>query len=1015
MNAPNVPLLDRSSPQDRLTPAQITAVYALFGLGLLYVSDILFPSMLTDGPRLRQLQTVKGGVEILLTGGLIYVLVGRMEGQLEQSEQRYRNLVRNSPAPINLFDEAGTIKWGNDAVLDLLGLDDRDALVGRSIFEFIHEEDRHIAKDELEAVVRDTNPVGPTYLRIRRDDGQTRHLRVATAPGQYEGEPVGQAVVIDVTELREIEGALRRERDFIKNAIDELRDIFYVVDAEGNLERWNRQLVTATGYEDDALASMTAFDFVAQEDEQRLRASIEEARRNGSAYLEVDIIAADGDRRNYELKGALLEDDEERTTLVGIGRDVTDRKEMESQLRINERRYRTLVEMSPNPILVHRDGEILYVNGATTDLLAAEWRGDLVGRDFTEFIVASEREEAATLAGRTQRGEATPTRKEWTVTTLAGDTRYVESTSRPIAYEQDPAILSILNDVTRRRRDEELLTTLHDRTREMTRAVDMDAIAKIAVDTSDELLETDGTAVYEYTGTGRLEPLSWSTEIDDAVTGDIETGTEDDLLWEVFVAGEEHLFESSEAGGALRDLPFDAGIVLPLGNHGVYVTGLRGTASLGSTQREITHLVGETLTAAFDRAVREGDLQERDRQVQRQNEALEQLDRLNAIIREINQTLIRSSTIVEIKESVCEHIASAPQYALAWIGSIDPVDGGIDPQHWSGIDAEDIDRITQDVDGNPLAELVEEAFRSDTIRIVDDVLEESEWADGRRLALETGYQSIAAVPVRRANQVDSVLVIHARNPGIFDEREQAVLEELGDTIGYALRNVDRIDSIQTDERTEIELEIGSDRLFPNRLSDRLGTAVEVVGSLEDDVDTIEMFLRIADTGLDAVRDALDAFESVQAVQLLTDQEDVGIYQVTMVVPPLIRVLQDHDVRLLSLVANQGTATLVVAIPGAGDVRAVVEAIRDRYDGTELRARRKLDGPIETRETFRDEVIAQLTEKQRNALKTAHFGGFYEWPRETTAEELAEARGVAASTFQYHLRAAERKVVDALLV
>ena len=110
MNTQPAALLNRSFPSDRLTPTTITAVYVFFGLGLLYASDVLLPALLTDGSLLRQLQTVKGGVEILVSGGLIYVLVDRMEGQLEQSEQRYENLVRTSPASINLFDEEGTIK-----------------------------------------------------------------------------------------------------------------------------------------------------------------------------------------------------------------------------------------------------------------------------------------------------------------------------------------------------------------------------------------------------------------------------------------------------------------------------------------------------------------------------------------------------------------------------------------------------------------------------------------------------------------------------------------------------------------------------------------------------------------------------------------------------------------------------------------------------------------------------------------------------------------------------------------
>lgn len=999
---------------DRLTPAQITAVYILFGLVLLYFSDVLLPALIADPSLLKRVQAVKGGVEILITGGLIYVLVDQMERQLQQSEQRYENLIRNSPVPINLFDADGVIKWGNDAVLDLLGLDDRDELVGRSIFEFIHEDDRDVGQAELDAVIEEGASIGPTYMRVRRVDDEIRDVRVSTAPGRYDGQRIGQAVVTDVTELRKIEDELRRERDFIKNATDELRDIFYVIDEDGNLERWNSQLAVATGYDDDSLASMTAFDFVPPADEQRVREAIALAKREGTSFVEVELIMADGDRRNYELKGALLDRADQRARLVGIGRDITDRKEMEEQLRDNERRYRTLVEMSPNPILVHRDGQIVYANGAIVDLLDAEWRGDLVGRDFTQFLAESERSEAAELATKTQHGEASPTRMEWTVTTVSGETRYAESISRPIAYERDPAVLTILNDVTHRHHYEEMLRTLHDRTREMTRAVESDAIADIVVETVDQLLDVDATVVCEYDGSGRLHPLSWSSTIEDHMTDTPSVGAEGGILWEAFVEGEEREFDETTDDVLVRDLPLRDGLVLPIENHGVLVAGYRETGSLSSTGREILHLIGETLAAAFDRALREGDLRERDRQLQRQNEALAQLNRLNEIIREINQALIRSSTAVQIREEVCEHIASAPQYSMAWIGTLDPVDEQIKPQHWSGMDAEFIDQLAADGQGTRLLDLVETARLEDTIEVVDNLLEDPAWADSRRMALANGYQSVAAVPVHRGDQVDSVLVIHAKNPGIFDEREQAVLEELGETIGYALHNVARAETIQADTRTEIELEINDDRLFPNQLSHRLDTDVELAGSVEVDSDTLQAFLRITDVEPKVALDALQEFEAVGEARSLAEADNVGIYQVTMAIPPLIRVLRARDVRIRSFIASRGSSTLILGLPGASNVRSVVEEISGLYANTELLARREETDPVDTRETFRKNVLDKLTEKQLNALKTAQYGGYFEWPRDSSSEELAEARGIAASTFQYHLRAAERKVVDAIL-
>jgi predicted DNA binding protein len=61
----------------------------------------------------------------------------------------------------------------------------------------------------------------------------------------------------------------------------------------------------------------------------------------------------------------------------------------------------------------------------------------------------------------------------------------------------------------------------------------------------------------------------------------------------------------------------------------------------------------------------------------------------------------------------------------------------------------------------------------------------------------------------------------------------------------------------------------------------------------------------------------------------------------------------------------------------------------------------------------DERGETLTEKQLAALRAAHAGGYYDWPRRgSSAQELADALGVASATYHQHLRAAERKLVDA---
>lgn len=59
----------------QLTPFRIAVIYAGFGIAALLFSDVVLVAFVDDPQLLRELQAAKGAIEVLLTGGLIYLLV----------------------------------------------------------------------------------------------------------------------------------------------------------------------------------------------------------------------------------------------------------------------------------------------------------------------------------------------------------------------------------------------------------------------------------------------------------------------------------------------------------------------------------------------------------------------------------------------------------------------------------------------------------------------------------------------------------------------------------------------------------------------------------------------------------------------------------------------------------------------------------------------------------------------------------------------------------------------------
>ena len=105
--------------------------------------------------------------------------------------------------------------------------------------------------------------------------------------------------------------------------------------------------------------------------------------------------------------------------------------------------------------------------------------------------------------------------------------------------------------------------------------------------------------------------------------------------------------------------------------------------------------------------------------------------------------------------------------------------------------------------------------------------------------------------------------------------------------------------------------------------------------------------------------------------------------------------------------------LTLHVPDAERFRTVLDDLRSSYDGVAVDS--ILRTPPESDDT---EAVAVdrggLTARQAEVLATAHEMGYFEYPRESNATEVAESLGIGPSTLAEHLAAAESKLVDQTL-
>ncbi len=134
-----------------------------------------------------------------------------------------------------------------------------------------------------------------------------------------------------------------------------------------------------------------------------------------------------------------------------------ERKAAERALRESEDRYRSLVELSPDAIVAHRDGEIVFANQAAVTMFGASRAEDIVGRSLSDLVHPDQQRTVDMMQAGKNDETAEERYLEEKLHRFDGGSIDIEVAGSPIVYEGRPAIQLVIRDITERRRAEEEL------------------------------------------------------------------------------------------------------------------------------------------------------------------------------------------------------------------------------------------------------------------------------------------------------------------------------------------------------------------------------------------------------------------------------------------------------------------------------------------------------------------------------------------------------------------------------
>jgi len=384
------------------------------------------------------------------------------------------------------------------------------------------------------------------------------------------------------------------------------------------------------------------------------------------------------------------------------------------------------------------------------------------------------------------------------------------------------------------------------------------------------------------------------------------------------------------------------------------------------------------------------------------------LDRLNGLVQRVMGAVTHGQSREEIERGVCKHVAGVEPYVCAWIGHEDMVREAIVRREWAGADLlpDDCAIPLDGDDGDPTVRAVE----TRELHAIQDV---ATLPDGslHRQVCGDGPGAVAAIPLVYNDAFYGVLHVYAAETHVFDERENAVLRALGTAISTAINARESRQLLTADRVTELELSMRDADAFFVGLSAETDGTLEYHSSAPQTDGTTAMFFDVEGATVEEVLTFASEHPAVGRATKLTDHGDAVRFEFVVEDPPVVSVLADYGAETKEITVERGEAFIRVELPSTAEVREVIERLERAYPDVELLAYREAERPGRTEREFMAELAERLTDRQTMALRKAHVGGFFEWPRGISGEELAESMDLSPATYHQHLRAAERKLVS----
>jgi diguanylate cyclase (GGDEF)-like protein/PAS domain S-box-containing protein len=275
------------------------------------------------------------GWQIILAVGIDTANYIVLDNRQTETEKKYQTLVENINEVIFLTDDQGCFTYMSPVVEKMFFSAKIEDFYGRSIINFIHPDDQKTALRDIEITLKGEK-IKNTYRVLGINRTNEYYLRVSSRPLFEEGRVTGIAgICFDITEQKRAEKALQESEQLLRGITDNMLDMICTTDTDGISRYISPSYETILGYKaedllgnpfannihpDDSGYAFSAFWAATQTKNSRRFEYRYRHSRKGYIWMET-------------IANPLLDDNQELTGVILSSRDITERKQMEEQLK----------------------------------------------------------------------------------------------------------------------------------------------------------------------------------------------------------------------------------------------------------------------------------------------------------------------------------------------------------------------------------------------------------------------------------------------------------------------------------------------------------------------------------------------------------------------------------------------------------------------------------------------------------------------------------------------------------